>query len=135
MDSTPRCDKIYSKDEYDETGAWGLYTSIDLYGCEPELLRDEENIRNYTHELCDRLGVKRFEDTKIVEFGDDPRVHGYSMVQLIESSLVSGHFANESDAVYMDIFSCKFYDVNVVVETSKKFFKTENYILHTNLRK
>jgi S-adenosylmethionine/arginine decarboxylase-like enzyme len=49
-------------------------------------------------------------------------VAGYSMIQLIETSLISGHFANESNAAYLDIFSCKNYDPAIVEEFSKVFF-------------
>ena len=41
------------------------------------------------------------------------------MVQLIETSLISGHFANDTNSAYLDIFSCKGYDPAVVEEFSK----------------
>ena len=44
------------------------------------------------------------------------------MVQLIETSLISGHFANDTNSAYLDIFSCKGYDPAVVEEFSKNFF-------------
>ena len=47
---------------------------------------------------------------------------GYSMVQLIETSLISGHFANDTNSAYLDIFSCKGYEPAVVEEFSKAFF-------------
>jgi hypothetical protein len=45
------------------------------------------------------------------------------MTQLIETSLVSGHFANDTNAAYMDIFSCKNYDPLVMANFTLKFFK------------
>jgi len=67
-------------------------------------------------------------------FGDDPVVHGFSMTQLIETSLVSAHFAEESDSVYLDVFSCKFYDAKELVEYAMKFFEGEYYNAHSILR-
>ncbi len=71
--------------------------------------------------LCELIGMKRYGDCQIVHFGEG-RVAGYSMVQLIETSLISGHFANDSNRAYLDIFSCKGYDPAVVEEFSRIFF-------------
>ena len=55
--------------------------------------------------------------------------------QLIETSLISGHFANQSNNIYLDIFSCKFYDPNVVAEFAKKFFQAQDFNIAWVLRK
>jgi S-adenosylmethionine/arginine decarboxylase-like enzyme len=65
--------------------------------------------------------MKRYGACQIVHFGEG-RVAGYSMVQLIETSLISGHFANYTNRAYLDIFSCKGYDPKVVEEFSREFF-------------
>lgn len=109
-----------------QDGAWGLLTSIDLEGCNPDLIRDAEAIRQYVYELCDLIEMKRFGDCHVVHFGEDERVAGYSMFQLIETSCISAHFANETNTSYLDIFSCKVYEPSVVAEFSKKYFQGEN---------
>ena len=78
--------------------------------------------------------MRRFGETVIVNFGEDERVAGYSMVQLIETSLISAHFANLTNTVYLDVFSCKLYDVKIVEEFSTKFFKGSNCIVHSTKR-
>ena len=110
-----------------EKKAWGLLTSLDLYNCNPSLIKDKDAIFEYTVELCNKIEVKRFGDPTIVKFGEDPKVTGYSLVQLIETSLVSGHFADNSDAAYLDIFSCKAYDPKIVLEYTKQFFQAEEH--------
>jgi hypothetical protein len=89
--------------------AWGLALAVDLGGCNPALIRDAGHIARFAAGLCDHIGMRRFGETTVVRFGDDPRVSGYSMAQLIETSLVSGHFADATNAAYLDIFSCKPY--------------------------
>jgi S-adenosylmethionine/arginine decarboxylase-like enzyme len=89
---------------------WGLLTSLDIYGCNPENIRDAEKIRQYVIELCHLIGMQRFGECQVVHFGKDERVEGHSMVQFIETSLISGHFANFTNSAYIDIFSCKAYD-------------------------
>jgi S-adenosylmethionine/arginine decarboxylase-like enzyme len=104
-----------------EGKAWGLSTAIDLQECRADSIRDAKHIESYVFELCELIGMKRYGNCQIVHFGEG-KVAGYSMVQLIETSLISGHFANESNAAYLDIFSCKNYDPAIVEEFSKVFF-------------
>ena len=121
--------------ENKDTAPWGLLTSLDLYECNPEIIRDPEKIRQYVTQLCDLIGMKRFGDCQVVHFGKDERVEGYSMVQLIETSLISGHFANLTNAAYIDIFSCTPYESNQVADLSKKFFQTESIEIHVIKRR
>jgi S-adenosylmethionine/arginine decarboxylase-like enzyme len=106
-----------------QEGAWGLLTSIDLEGCNPDTIRDADAIKRYVVELCDLIDMKRFGDTTVVHFGEDERVAGYSMFQLIETSCISAHFANDTNTSYIDIFSCKGYDPKIAGEFTKKFFE------------
>ncbi|HJR78013.1 MAG TPA: S-adenosylmethionine decarboxylase [Nitrospiraceae bacterium] len=101
--------------------AWGLLTSVDLQDCDPHRIRDAKSIEIYVAELCELIGMTRYGACQVVHFGEG-RVAGYSMVQLIQTSLISGHFANETNSAYLDIFSCKGYDPSVVEEFSKQFF-------------
>jgi len=122
------------KKEFCDTNAWGLLTSVDLYGCNPETIRDARVIKRYVDELCELIEMKQFGETQIVNFGEDEKVAGYSMVQLIETSLISGHFANKTNSAYIDIFSCKYYEPSVAVEFTKKFFEAKDVKMHYILR-
>ena len=112
-----------TRSEYLESEAWGLSSCVDISECDPSLIRDREAIESFTRRLCELLGVRRFGEAVVVRFGDDPAVCGYSMVQLIETSLISAHFIESSDSVFLDLFSCRWYDVGVVIEFAKTFFK------------
>ena len=122
------------KKEFYNTNAWGLLTSVDLYECNPKTIRDASAIKRYVDELCELIEMKQFGETQIVSFGEDEKVAGYSMVQLIETSLISGHFANKSNSAYVDIFSCKYYEPSVVVKFTKKFFEAKEVKMHYILR-
>lgn len=127
-------ESIANKLQFEETGAWGLVTALDLHDCDPQIIRDRDAIYEYTIKLCEKIKVKRFGEPIIVHFGEDERVAGYSLVQLIETSLVSGHFANLTNRVYLDIFSCAYYDPSEVIEFSKNFFKAKDYNCKIYLR-
>lgn len=104
---------------------WGWHLVLNLYQCDPDLIQSAEVIEDFVINLCDLIDMRRFGEPTIVNFGDDPTVAGYSMFQLIETSNISGHFANESGAAYLDIFSCKAFDPQVAAEFCIKSFKAK----------
>jgi S-adenosylmethionine/arginine decarboxylase-like enzyme len=65
----------------------------------------------------------------MVPFGP-PQVHhfgsgnkaGYTLVQLIETSNITAHFVEETNDMYLDVFSCKPFQSDVVSETVREFF-------------
>ncbi len=112
------------------TEYWGLSSCIDLYECDLHLMQDAGAIREFARLLCDRIKMKRYGDTQVVHFGDDPRVNGFSMTQLIETSLVSAHFAEASRAIYLDVFSCAPYEPEDAAKFALDYFKGKRYDLH-----
>jgi S-adenosylmethionine decarboxylase len=88
-------------------------------------MQDEAQIRRFVRELCDQIKMRRFGETQVVRFGDDPRVTGFSMTQLIETSLISAHFADNSQAIYLDVFSCAPYNPNDAAAFAALFFKAQ----------
>jgi S-adenosylmethionine/arginine decarboxylase-like enzyme len=105
-----------------EGGAWGLATAIDLHECDPETIRSRAALETFAVRLCERLGVRRFGPCQVVHFGTG-RVAGYSLVQLIETSLVSGHFVEETNRAFIDVFSCAPYDPATVAAFAGEYFR------------
>jgi len=50
---------------------------------------------------------------------------GFSLVQLIESSSISGHFSELWNKAFINIFSCKLFDDKKAANFTKKFFKAK----------
>ena len=109
------------------TRYWGVSTCIDLYECDLRLMQNAEAIREFVVLLCDRIRMRRYGETQVVFFGDEPRVQGFSMTQLIETSLISAHFADASRAIYLDVFSCAAYDPEDTAKFAAEYFKAERY--------
>ena len=128
-------DALRSYNERDIERAWGLACSFDIYNCNPDTIRDAEKIRQFVYKLCDLIEMKRFGECVVVNFGEDERVAGFSMTQLIETSLISAHFANQSNATYLDVFSCKPYDPEIVEGFAMEYFEGSQCITHVNLRR
>lgn len=103
----------------DDVTCWGVSTCIDLYECDVCLMQDEAAIKCFVRELCDLIHMRRF--------GDEPRVTGFSLTQLIETSLISAHFADNSRAIYLDVFSCAPYDSHKAAASAARFFKAQRH--------
>lgn len=114
--------------------AWGLLCSIDAHDCDPEVIRDRGAVARYAGELCRRIKVKAFGPAQVVHFGCG-QVEGYSLVQLIETSLISGHFANVTNRAFIDIFSCRYYDPYEATRFTAEFFDAKKATAHCLLRK
>ena len=113
---------------------WGIASSIDIYECDPALIRSADHIRQFVRDLCELIEMKRFGETQVVHFGEDERVAGFSMVQLIETSLISAHFANQTNATYLDVFSCKPYEPEVVCRFACDYFGGRRTNMNVTLR-
>lgn len=113
---------------------WGIASSIDIYDCNPNTIRDAVKIKDFVVKLCALIEMKRYGETQVVHFGEEERVAGYSMVQLIETSLISAHFANLTNVVYLDVFSCKPYDLDKVEKFAKEFFGGKETKVNVNYR-
>jgi S-adenosylmethionine/arginine decarboxylase-like enzyme len=112
--------------------SWGISTAVDLKDCSLELITNSDYIYKFVHDLVNFIDMKAFGEPQIVHFGDNDKVAGYSMTQLIETSLISAHFANASSRAYIDIFSCKAYDAESAAEFCKNYFKASE-VKYTSL--
>lgn len=124
-----------ARQQFIDGQSWGISAAIDLQGCDPDIIRDADKIRQYVYELCDLIEVKRFGKCEVVHFGERDEIAGFSMTQLIETSLISGHFVNLTNNVFLDVFSCKYFDPETVAEKSKAYFKAKAVSLNYLIRK
>lgn len=120
---------------YSEYEAWGMEVQLDIPACNPDTIRDADAIRTIVIDLCNLIKMKRYDDTVVVNFGEDERVAGFSMTQLIETSLISGHFANQTNAVYFNVFSCCPFNPWVVAKFLTEVFGGTTYSFVCSLRK
>lgn len=105
-----------------EPGAFGLSCQINLYDCDPAAISDAETIRRFARHLVAAIDMRAYGEPQVIHFGPTPAVAGYSLVQLIETSLISGHFVDATGNAYVDIFSCKDYSVDVAIGVCREHF-------------
>jgi S-adenosylmethionine/arginine decarboxylase-like enzyme len=106
---------------------WGKHVIIDMCGGDKSAVRSASDIRTFVKELVDAIDMKAFGEPMLEHFAEHvPEAAGYSLVQLIETSAITGHFCDVSGDAYIDIFSCKDFDAAVAVGVVEKFFRPEN---------
>lgn len=113
---------------------YGKEYIIDLHNCDPSTF-NRKSIKKYFHELCDLIDMER---EKICWWDDhglpledhetEPHLKGTTAVQFIKTSNVVIHTLDLLKAAYINVFSCKDFDENIVKEFSENWFcgKTVN---------
>jgi S-adenosylmethionine/arginine decarboxylase-like enzyme len=112
-----------------ELTSWGYHLALDVTGCGHEEISSGENIKNFAKELVKRIDMIAYGEPQAVRFGSGNKF-GYTLIQLIETSNIAGHFCEDTDTCYIDVFSCKEFDISVVKETIKEFFKATSMKTH-----
>ena len=101
---------------------WGYHLILDCSGCDYYAITDHDTIYNFTKKLVKDIDMVAYGEPQIVNFGSGNKA-GYTLVQLIETSNICAHFVNENNSMYLDVFSCKQFDNEVVVNLVREFFK------------
>ncbi len=102
---------------------WGMHLIIDMEECNYKLINDRKNIYNFSKSLVKKIKMNPYGEPIIEHFAtNNPKASGFSLVQLIETSNICAHFAENTNSVYLDIFSCKTFLPEKAIEVSKKFF-------------
>jgi S-adenosylmethionine/arginine decarboxylase-like enzyme len=102
---------------------WGYHLMLDCSECDVDMMRDKQNIYNFVKELIKDIEMVAHGEP-IIEFlcPGDPSKEGYSLMQLITTSSITGHFIDYDKHIYLDVFSCKEFDPNIVKGVVEKFF-------------
>jgi len=105
---------------------YGKELILDIFGCDPKIIRSKKKILEYSNKICNLIKMKKYGKPTCERFGfGKDFTAGFSLVQLIESSLVSGHFSELWNKVYINIFSCKNFDDKKAAAFTEKFFKAK----------
>jgi len=105
---------------------WGYHLILDCKGCDVKKVKSREDLYSFIKILVKKIDMKPYKEPIIEHFAThNPEAAGFSFVQLIETSAITGHLVDKNGDAYFDIFSCKNFDIKVVEELVKKFFNPE----------
>jgi len=109
---------------------WGQHLIVDMSGCNRTAVTDKETIRTFCSELVEKIDMVPYGEPVIEHFAKhDPHASGHTLVQLIETSNITAHFVDNTGDIYLDVFSCKDFSKEDVLEVCYKIFSPSE--LHT----
>jgi len=110
---------------------WGYHLLLDCSGSPQELITDRDNLYDFVMELVASIDMVAYGEPVIEHFAThDPEKAGYSLVQLIETSSITGHFVDKNGDSYIDVFSCKPFSNEVAMDVVRKYFRPEKIKMH-----
>jgi len=108
---------------YKKQRAWGLTASIDLSGCDHQLIQSPKAIRLFINDVIKKIGMKAYGPMHLKKFAEG-ELEGYSVMQFIETSSIVIHFDDkQGDRAFIDIFSCKMFDPSIAERFAQSYFK------------
>ena len=114
--------------------AWGYHLVIDARGCNSNILSGN-TLRQWVHELVELIDMVAYGKPMIEHFAKhDPLKAGYTLVQMIETSAITGHFVDLNGGAYIDIFSCKPFNIQKVMDHLLKYFEPKDVFVGASYR-
>ena len=102
---------------------WGYHTLLDCGGCDKAAITDPKILESWVKTLVKRIDMVPYGEPQIVHFGTgEYHLAGWTVIQLIETSNIIAHFNDNTCEGYIDIFSCKEYDIDDAIEVVKEYF-------------
>lgn len=107
---------------------FGWHLMLDLFNCDPNLIKNEKAVATFSKKLCELIDVKIIGEPIVKKFGSPNTVaYGITLLQLIETSALVVHFSESTNSAYLDLFSCKHFDPEKVTEFTSRYFRAKNY--------
>jgi len=101
--------------------SWGYHLIVDAAECDRQCISSKKTIETFVKKLVPAIDMVAYGAPRIVRFGTGNKM-GYTLVQLIQTSSITAHFSEETNSVYLDIFSCKPFDPKVALRIFDECF-------------
>ena len=110
-----------------EKKVFGYELVMDLSDCDLSVMSSKKKLTEYVNRLCKLIKMKKYGKVQLPYFGlEKPQTKGYSLLQFIETSSITGHFSEHWRKSYINIFSCKPYNHRLAANFTKEFFGTKH---------
>jgi S-adenosylmethionine/arginine decarboxylase-like enzyme len=100
---------------------WGYHLILDCSRCKPTTIRSSIIITQFAKDLVKKIDMVPYGEPQVVMFGSGNK-KGYTLIQLIETSNISAHFIEETNDMYLDVFSCKQFVPKHVKDIVAQYF-------------
>ena len=108
--------------------SFGPHLTLDLTGCPKEILENYELHFNYLRTLPEMIGMTPIIQPYVFPYsGLVPEDRGITGIVIISESHLSIHSFQEKNYTFIDIFSCKDFDVDKALEYTLELFKPSSF--------
>ncbi len=102
---------------------WGYHLILDCQGCDIKAITDPKILETFVRTLVPAIDMKMYGEPILAHFADhNPDAAGYTLLQMIETSSITGHFVDKNGDAYIDIFSCKPFDQETAIQVVRDLF-------------
>jgi S-adenosylmethionine decarboxylase len=101
---------------------WGYHLMLDCSGCVIECVASRDNIYRFVRDLVERIDMIAHGEPVIEHLLPGDPKQGYSLMQLITTSNICGHFMELDGTAYFDIFSCREFDIETAKQVVQEYF-------------
>ncbi len=117
--------------------SYGKELILDIHKCDPSTF-NRKSIRTYFKKLCALIDMERCKLSWWDDHGvhpdeqeTEPHLKGTTAIQFIRTSNITIHTLDLMKSVYLNIFSCKDFDSDIVKKFSEEWFKGKIINSHT----
>lgn len=122
----------YRRIEVDGQRYYGKHLIASCRQC-AKTVKDKDVVSRVLHRLALDIDMKPFGQPIVERFGEGIEV-GLSGVQLIETSAITVHTNDMACDLYLDVFSCKWFDEQQVLDWLETHFQPREVIHQVLLR-
>ncbi|MBU0570923.1 MAG: adenosylmethionine decarboxylase [Candidatus Omnitrophica bacterium] len=107
---------------------FGPHLMLDLRKCDGEKLKDYQHIFGVLDELPEKIGMTKITQPYVFPYsGLHPEDKGITGTVIIAESHISIHTFQEKDYCFVDVFSCKDFDVEFAAKYIIDAFESKEY--------
>ena len=118
-----------------QTYGYGPHLMLDLNDCNPAILDDLEACFKLLSELPERIGMTKITQPYVFRYiSPIPEDEGITGVAIIAESHISIHTYPRKSFVFVDLFSCKPFDVDEAKNHIVQFFQSKSPVFHIQER-
>ena len=99
---------------------FGYHLILDMVNMN-ENIKSIEKVKDWIEILVKKIDMVPYGDSRVERFGEGDLL-GVTAVQLIMTSSITAHFVDCDRSGYIDVFSCKPFDDEVVIAWTKECF-------------
>lgn len=107
---------------------WGWELQLDMFGCDNNKLKDASFISDFKRKVIPAIDMTAYGDIHLAHFATHSHeAAGYSSFQFIETSSITGHYAENLGQAYLNVFSCKPFTPQIVINMACEMFDAQSY--------